>query len=94
MGNPADAASPEDLKALENLKSVYQAVRTELAKVEETEYRLEQRLVLKEEVTYEPRWETVTTRETLYRPVTRTTTKKRTGFGVQRETTYEPGPGK
>ena len=33
MGNPADAASPEDLKALENLKSVYQAVRSELAKV-------------------------------------------------------------
>jgi MoxR-like ATPase len=34
MGNPADAtASPDDLKALENLKAVYQAVRTELAKV-------------------------------------------------------------
>ncbi len=33
MGNPADVASPDDLKALENLKSVYQAVRNELAKV-------------------------------------------------------------
>ncbi|QDU30975.1 ATPase RavA [Anatilimnocola aggregata] len=35
MGNPAaaDAASPDDLKALENLKTAYDAVRTELAKV-------------------------------------------------------------
>jgi len=35
MANPAaaEAASPDDLKALENLKTAYNAVRTELAKV-------------------------------------------------------------
>lgn len=33
MGNAQADASPDDLKALENLKSVYQSVRSELAKV-------------------------------------------------------------
>ncbi|MBY0228586.1 MAG: hypothetical protein K2W96_04830 [Gemmataceae bacterium] len=65
--------------------------RQELVKVEDKEYRLEQRLVLKEEVSYEPRWETVTTRETVYRPVVRTVKKKREAVGVRVETTYEPG---
>jgi MoxR-like ATPase len=33
MGNHAETASPDDLKALENLKTAYAAVRTELGKV-------------------------------------------------------------